>query len=110
MREVRERRVFGVLPPPEPGEDGRYSGDELGAWRAMCGVSQAALAAHLNVSREAVKRLEAQVTARSEAGERFLRAVEYVARRREQMMRDGILRTHRLTPEERLSMRLRAQM
>lgn len=78
-----------------------YAGAHLGAYRRSNGISQEDLAANLGVTREAVTMAE-----RREVGEsvavRFLDAVDYLVRRREEMVASGVAaaRRHGLVAED----------
>lgn len=65
-----------IVGEPEPdAATGRYSGPELGAWRAAVGVTSQEVADSLDVRRPYIARLERDATVSGKAGEKIIRAV-----------------------------------
>lgn len=86
-------------PQPMPFTEGQrggpvYSAEEVGAYRAAMGVTSDALAQHLGTKRPGISRWESARTGTlpEATALRLIGGVEYLARKRAQMMADGVAR------------------
>lgn len=73
-----------------------FSGEQLGAYRRVNGISQDDLATNLGVKREAVTMAEGRAAVGEETGTRYLDAVDYLVRRRQEVVASGVESARRL--------------
>jgi DNA-binding XRE family transcriptional regulator len=66
-----------------------YFGPELAAYRRMKGITQETVALHIGLSRLAVAMTEGRFRISKANGDRYVKAVDYMAMRRDNLVRRG---------------------